>query len=190
MLLDFSLVYLAISGHRSLTIPVSGLNPWKEAHEEQILNVQELRFMRLIKALGMLAVIAVLGACNRTSDSAAGGSTDARSHGSGRGSSTSTAQNVDNTTASPQRAVGLSPEDEGASKADLEITRQIRQTINSDPEFSPQAKEVQVVTVNGKVTLRGPVRNVQEQRAIASIARRAEGVSSVNNQLEVKITNP
>jgi len=43
--------------------------------------------------------------------------------------------------------------------------------------------------VNGKVTLRGPVKNDQEQQTIASLAQQVAGVTSVDNQLEVKTTN-
>lgn len=79
----------------------------------------------------------------------------------------------------------LTPDDQGESKSDLEITRQIRRALIKNHDLSMTAKNIKIITVNGKVTLRGPVKTQQELDLIDRIAQH-EGVRSLDNQLEVK----
>jgi hyperosmotically inducible protein len=83
----------------------------------------------------------------------------------------------------------LTSGDQGGSESDREMTRQIRRAINSNDQLSTTAKNIKIITVNGQVTLRGPVNSEQEQKTIATIAQGITGVTSLNNQLEVKTTN-
>jgi hypothetical protein len=53
-------------------------------------------------------------------------------------------------------------------------------------ELSTAGKNIKIITVDGKVTLRGPVNSDQEQQAIAAAAQSVAGVNSLDNQLEVK----
>jgi osmotically-inducible protein OsmY len=55
-----------------------------------------------------------------------------------------------------------------------------------DRNLSFTAKNVKVITVGTKVTLRGPVKSDQERAAIETLAKQTTGVSKVDNQLEVK----
>ena len=80
----------------------------------------------------------------------------------------------------------LTPGDQGTTKEDIEITRQIRKALMDKSELSTTAKNVKVITTSGKVTLRGPVNSAEEQQAIGAIAQGVPGVTSVDNQLEVK----
>ena len=48
------------------------------------------------------------------------------------------------------------------------------------------AHNVKIVSANGSVTLRGPVKTVEERTAVASKAQAIAGAGNVNNQLEVK----
>ena len=82
----------------------------------------------------------------------------------------------------------LTPMDQGATEADRELTRKLRQSIMDNDQLSVLAKNIKIITVDGKVTLRGPVNTEQERKSIASIIQQM-GVSSVDNQLEVKGTN-
>ena len=82
----------------------------------------------------------------------------------------------------------LTPGDQGNTKEDIEITRNIRKAIMDKSELSTTAKNVKIITTNGKVTLRGPVNSAEEQAAIAEAAKGVVGVSAVDNQLEVKTT--
>jgi osmotically-inducible protein OsmY len=45
---------------------------------------------------------------------------------------------------------------------------------------------VKIVTANGSVTLRGPVKTEEEKAAIASKAQQIAGADKVDNQIEVK----
>jgi len=80
----------------------------------------------------------------------------------------------------------LTPLDQGSSKADVETTRRIRQEILDREGLSVNARNVKVITVNGRVTLRGPVSSEAEKQGIADIANRIAQRENVDNQLEVK----
>jgi len=75
--------------------------------------------------------------------------------------------------------------DQGGSEADRRVTQQIRKTVVDDSKLSTAAKNVKIITEDGAVTLRGPVKNSQERTEIATIAQKVDGVKRVDNQLEV-----
>jgi hyperosmotically inducible protein len=80
--------------------------------------------------------------------------------------------------------------DQGNSPADLKLTQQIRQSVvSSTNNFSVMAQNIKIITVDGKVTLRGPVQTDLEKSTINSIAQSIAGDGNVDNQLEVK-SNP
>jgi hyperosmotically inducible periplasmic protein len=72
------------------------------------------------------------------------------------------------------------------AKSDVELTRQIRRAVVKDDSLSMLAHNVKIVTSNGAVTLRGPVKTEQEKIAIANKAQAIAGPNKVDNQLEVK----
>ena len=80
----------------------------------------------------------------------------------------------------------LTPMDQGGSASDRELTAAIRRAIVDDDSLSTNAQNVKIVTVDGVVTLRGPVKNTAERAAVASMAAKAKGVKRVENQLEVE----
>jgi hyperosmotically inducible periplasmic protein len=80
----------------------------------------------------------------------------------------------------------VTPMDQGGSEADRELTARIRQELVKDDSLSTYAHNVKVVTQNGVVTLRGPVKSEAEKAAVASKAQKASGVKRVDNQLEVE----
>ena len=80
----------------------------------------------------------------------------------------------------------LTPGDQGNSESDREITRNIRRALTKSDTLSTTAKNVKIITVNGKVTLRGPVMSQEEQQAIATAAQGVAGVTALDNQLEIK----
>jgi osmotically-inducible protein OsmY len=81
----------------------------------------------------------------------------------------------------------LTPGDQGESAADRQTTQRIRRALVSGPgEFSMAAKNIKIITVNGKVTLRGPVKTEAEKAAIANLAKTVAGEANVDDQLEVK----
>ena len=76
--------------------------------------------------------------------------------------------------------------DQSNSSADLKITQAIRQALIKDGELSMTAKNIKIITDNGQVTLRGPVKNAQEKAKIDQLARSAAGGAKIVDQLDVK----
>ncbi len=72
------------------------------------------------------------------------------------------------------------------AKSDVELTREIRRAVVKDHSLSMLAHNVKIVTANGSVTLRGPVKTEEEKAAIASKAQQIAGADKVDNQIEVK----
>ena len=79
----------------------------------------------------------------------------------------------------------ITPDDQSESYADRTITQKIRQAIMADDSISMTGKNIKVITINGIVTLRGPVLNDREKNAIALKANNIPGVVRVDNQLEI-----
>ena len=79
--------------------------------------------------------------------------------------------------------------DQSNSSADLKITQAIRQALMKDGELSTTAKNVKIITNNGQVTLRGPVKNAQEKAKIDQLAKSAASGAKIDDQLEVKGSN-
>jgi hyperosmotically inducible periplasmic protein len=69
---------------------------------------------------------------------------------------------------------------------DVALTRKIRRSVIKDHSLSMMAHNVKIVTANGSVTLRGPVKTEDEKNEIASKAQAIAGADKVDNQLEVK----
>jgi osmotically-inducible protein OsmY len=80
----------------------------------------------------------------------------------------------------------LTPTDQGNSESDRNITAQIRREIVANDALSTNAHNVKIITTDGIVTLRGPVKSPQEKVTVGAVAQRASGVKRVDNQLEVE----
>ena len=79
--------------------------------------------------------------------------------------------------------------DQSNSQEDVKITAAIRRAVVRDNSLSTTAKNVKIITANGTVTLRGPVKNDAEKTKIAELAESAAGNAKIDNQLEVKTSN-
>ncbi len=77
------------------------------------------------------------------------------------------------------------PIDQNENKTDVKITADIRKQIVNTANLSVNAQNVKVITADGKVTLRGPVRSDVERTIIVKIATDVAGEGNVENQLEV-----
>jgi hyperosmotically inducible protein len=75
--------------------------------------------------------------------------------------------------------------DQSESEADRTITQNIRKALTEDDSLSTNAKNVKIITNDGVVTLRGPVKNEKEKAEIEAKAKQVAGVRNVDNQLEV-----
>lgn len=69
--------------------------------------------------------------------------------------------------------------------ADRAITQKIRKAIHEDATLSTYAQNVKIITQDGKVTLRGPVRSEDEKSSIEAKAVAVAGQANVTNQLEI-----
>lgn len=88
------------------------------------------------------------------------------------------ARNKDHSTTADQQS---------ANKSDTEITRDIRRSITSDKSLSGYAHNIKIITQNGAVTLKGPVRSDEEKQTVASKAAEVVGgADKVTNELTVK----
>jgi hyperosmotically inducible protein len=85
-------------------------------------------------------------------------------------------RNADQSTADQQKE----------NRSDRDITQQIRQAIVKDKSLSTYAHNVKVISQNGMVTLKGPVRSEDEKTAVEARAADIAGKDKVMSQLEVK----
>jgi hyperosmotically inducible periplasmic protein len=79
------------------------------------------------------------------------------------------------------------PLDQNENKVDIGITADIRKRV-VDTKMSVNAQNVKIITQDGKVTLRGPVKTEDEKKQIEVIARSVAGENNVDSQLEVEQT--
>ena len=77
--------------------------------------------------------------------------------------------------------------DQSNSSQDIKTTAAIRRAVMHDDSLSMTAKNVKIITENGVVTLRGPVKSAEEKAKIAQLAQSAAGEAKIENQLEVKM---
>ena len=71
------------------------------------------------------------------------------------------------------------------NSSDRAITQKIRKSIHEDTSLSTYAHNIKVITQDGKVTLRGPVRSEDEKSNIQAKAVAVVGEENVTNQLEI-----
>jgi len=74
-----------------------------------------------------------------------------------------------------------------ASAADQEMTRQIRRSIMADKSLSTYAHNIKIISQNGAVTLKGPVKSNDEKTTVLAKAVAVAGsADKVTDQLSVK----
>ncbi len=71
------------------------------------------------------------------------------------------------------------------SKNDMIIIRRIRQEIMKEKDLSTYAQNVKIISVDGVVTLKGPVRSAHEQSRILKYARSVAGVTNVTDEMAI-----
>ena len=69
--------------------------------------------------------------------------------------------------------------------ADRDLTKKIRASINSDKSLSTYAHNIKIISQDGKVTLRGPVRSEDDKAAIEAKATEVAGAGNVTSLLEL-----
>jgi len=94
---------------------------------------------------------------------------------------------ADNTGRNVQDSSGatLTPGDQSESEADRALTQRVRQAVVADDSLSTTAHNIKIITINGVVTLRGPVNSAQEKANIDAKAQQIAGATKVDSQLEI-----
>jgi hyperosmotically inducible protein len=69
--------------------------------------------------------------------------------------------------------------------ADRDLTKKIRMALHDDKSLSMYAHNIKIISQDGKVTLRGPVRSDDERAAIEAKAVAVAGDGNVTNHLHV-----
>jgi hyperosmotically inducible periplasmic protein len=72
------------------------------------------------------------------------------------------------------------------AKADRETSAKVRKAIVSDKGLSTYAHNVKIITVNGEVTLKGPVQTDEEKQKVVSLASNVVPAEKIVNELTVK----
>lgn len=83
------------------------------------------------------------------------------------------------------RKSNLPPDKASQTSQDIDITRRIRSAIVSDDSLSAYAHNVKIITKDGEVLLRGPVRSDMEKQAVGRMAENVVGQGRVRNEVEV-----
>jgi osmotically-inducible protein OsmY len=76
------------------------------------------------------------------------------------------------------------PIDQNENQADIDTTASIRKRVMAE-KLSTEAHNVKIITQNGQVTLRGPVKSEEEKESIEAVARDIAGAGNVESKLEV-----
>ncbi|MBU5615043.1 BON domain-containing protein [Geomonas azotofigens] len=95
------------------------------------------------------------------------------------------AAKADNTKKNKEENKGATADQQKENKSDREITRQIRRTVVKDKSLSITAHNVKIITKDGHVTLKGPVKSEDEKKTVEKAAVGVVGKAKVTNELEV-----
>jgi hyperosmotically inducible protein len=80
----------------------------------------------------------------------------------------------------------LTPPDQSNAAGDRDLTAKIRRAVMDADGLSFTARNVKIITTDGKVTLRGPVKTPAEKSRVEEVARKAAGTTPVVSQLEIE----
>lgn len=94
------------------------------------------------------------------------------------------AQAPDNSATNKQS--GVTAQQQSNAPSDRAITQKIRKALVADKSLSTYAHNVKIITADGTVTLKGPVKSEDEKEKVASIAAEAVDPSKIDNELTVK----
>ena len=95
----------------------------------------------------------------------------------------------DNTRVNKRDRVASQPtaDQQNNSRPDVAITRDIRRAIINDKNLSTYAHNIKIITQDGAVTLKGPVRTEDEKKVIEAKATEIAGAGHVHS--EISVTN-
>lgn len=95
---------------------------------------------------------------------------------------------VDNTNINERDKGGATktPQDQTNRAQDRQLLAAVRRAIIADKSLSTMAHNVKVLVEGGAVTLRGPVKSAEEKAKVESLAKQVKGITTTDNQLDVK----
>jgi hyperosmotically inducible periplasmic protein len=129
--------------------------------------------MRHVILLASLIGLAFVAGCDQTKQ---------------RNSSAAPAPTARDNTAVNERdkaTASKTPLDQNENQKDIDVTANIRKRV-VDTKLSMNATNVKIITQDGKVTLRGPVKSDAEKKQIETIANDVAGAGNVDSQLEIQ----
>lgn len=91
----------------------------------------------------------------------------------------------DNTRANKQENRGPTAGQQKEGQGDRELTRKIRRALTEDKSLSTYGKNVKIITQDGKVTLKGPVRSEADKKAIEAKAAEVAGEGNVTSEITI-----
>lgn len=92
---------------------------------------------------------------------------------------------TDDTRKNKEESKEMTAEQQKETDSDREVTRKIRRAVVKDKSLSVRAQNVKIITRDGKVTLKGPVKTEKEKTAIEKAAAGVVGKGNVTNELDV-----
>lgn len=95
------------------------------------------------------------------------------------------AQQPDNTKAN-KGDTAVTADQQKMNVPDRVLTQKIRKAVIADKSLSTYAHNVKIISQNGMVTLKGPVRSEDEKKTIVAKAAEVAGSGKVTDELTVK----
>jgi hyperosmotically inducible protein len=132
------------------------------------------------KIVGLALSLCCVGALAATQQS------DNSNGSSSAQSQTSTAADNSRINTRDQNGAMMTPQNQPNAAGDRKVLAAVRRTVVRDKSLSSSAHNVKILVSSGVVTLRGPVKNDDEKSKVEKLAQQVAGVSSVDNQLDVK----
>ncbi len=74
---------------------------------------------------------------------------------------------------------------QGNAPKDVAVVREIRRRIMRDKSMSTYAQNIKIMSMNGLVTLKGPLKSQAEMKKILADARNVAGTANIIDELEV-----
>lgn len=94
------------------------------------------------------------------------------------------AQAPDNSAANKCHAT--TADNQSSAKSDRLTTQKVRKAIIADKDLSMYAHNVKIITANGAVTLKGPVKTEEERQQVVKDASSVVPSGQITDQLTVK----
>ncbi|HKN22328.1 MAG TPA: BON domain-containing protein [Terracidiphilus sp.] len=94
------------------------------------------------------------------------------------------AQAPDNTANNKQP--GIAADQQSNTASDRMITQNIRKALMADKSLSTYAHNVKIITRDGMVTLKGPVKSEDEKQKVIAAATRVVHAKQIDDELTVK----